>query len=93
MIWQLVQKKNSKRAKGISFGTEKKVKLKDNEYKSSSLVSQIDRKDTKKKIAISKLALQYFKLTEKKVKLKDSMYKSSSLVSQIDRKITKDKSK
>ena len=33
----------AKTAKGASFGTEKKVKLKDSEYKNSSLVGQIDR--------------------------------------------------
>ena len=36
-------------AKKISFGTKKKVKLKDSEYKNSSLVSQIDCKNTKDK--------------------------------------------
>ena len=35
-------------AKSVSFGTEKKVKLKDSECKNSSLVGQIDRKNTKK---------------------------------------------
>ena len=36
-------------AKSVRFGTEKKVKLKDIKYKNSSLVSQIDRKNTKEK--------------------------------------------
>ena len=36
-------------AEGVSFGTEKKVKLKDSEYKKSSLVGQADRKNTKDK--------------------------------------------
>ena len=40
------------------------MKLKDNEYKSSSLVSQIDRKDTKKK---SKLLLKCFVNAFKKI--------------------------
>ena len=39
----------AKTAKSVSFGTEKKVKLKDSEYKNSSLVSEIDRKNTKEK--------------------------------------------
>ena len=39
------------------FGTEKKVKLKNSEYKNSSLVSQIDRKNTKEK---SKLLVKCF---------------------------------
>ena len=95
-----------KRPKRVSFGTEKKVKLKNSEYKNSSLIGQIDRKNmkergkllvkcfvnsfaeippisarnvpklpemslfeprkkSKKRIAISKLALQQFKLTAK----------------------------
>ena len=52
----MVQKKNfnmckncATTAKSVSFGTEKKVKLKDSEYKNSSLVSQIDCKNTKEK--------------------------------------------
>ena len=56
MIWQLVQKKKSnicskcaKTAKSVSFGTEKKVKLKDTDHKNSSLVGQIDRINTKDK--------------------------------------------
>ena len=64
MIWQLIQKKNSnvcykcaKTAKSVSFGTEKKVKLKDSEYKNSSLVSQTNCKNTKEK---SKLLLKSF---------------------------------
>ena len=44
-------------AKSVSFGTEKKVKIKDSEYKNSSLVSQIDRKNAKEKI---KLLLKCF---------------------------------
>ena len=44
-------------AKGVSFGTEKKVKLKDSEDKNSSLVSQIDCKNTKYK---SKLGVKCF---------------------------------
>ena len=42
-------KKCAKTVKGVSFGTEKKVKLKDSKYKNSSLGSQIDRKNTKNK--------------------------------------------
>ena len=42
-------KKCAKTAKSVSFETEKKVKLKDSEYKNSSLVSQIDRKNTTEK--------------------------------------------
>ena len=38
-----------KRAKSVSFGTEKKVKLKDSEYKNSSLEAQIDRTNKKEK--------------------------------------------
>ena len=44
-------------AKTFSIGTEKKVKLKDSEYKNSSLVGQIDRKNTKEK---SKLLVKSF---------------------------------
>ena len=49
--------KCAKTAKSVSFGTEKKVKLKDTEYKNSSLVSQIDCKNTKDK---SKLLAKSF---------------------------------
>ena len=42
----------AKMAKRFSFGTEKKVKLMDIEYKNFSLVSQIDRKNRKKKIEL-----------------------------------------
>ena len=42
-------KKCAKTAKSVSFGTGKKVKLKDSEYKNSSLVSEIDCKNTKDK--------------------------------------------
>ena len=38
-----------KRPKVLVFELKKKVKLKDSEYKNSSLVSQIDRKNTKNK--------------------------------------------
>ena len=38
--------------KCVGFGTEEKVKLKDGEYKSSSLVGQMDGKNTKKKSKI-----------------------------------------
>ena len=49
--------KCAKTAKSVSFGTEKKVKLKDSEYKNSSLFSQIDRKNTTDK---SKLLVKCF---------------------------------
>ena len=71
MIWQLVQKKNSniclkcaKTAKSVSLGTEKKVNLKDSEYKKFSVVSQIDRKNTKEK---SNLLLKCFVNSFKKI--------------------------
>ena len=41
----------------MSFGTEKKVKLKDREYKNSSIIGQIDRKNTKN---IGKLLVKCF---------------------------------
>ena len=44
-------------AKNVSFRTEKKVKLKDSKYKNSSLVGQINRKNTKEK---SKLLVKCF---------------------------------
>ena len=43
--------------KSVGFGTEKQVKIKDSKYKSSSLVGQIDRKNTKEK---SKLLVKCF---------------------------------
>ena len=49
--------KCAKTAKSVSFGTEKNVKLKDSEYKNSSLLGQIDHKNTKEK---SKLLLKCF---------------------------------
>ena len=49
--------KCAKTAKSVSFGTEKKVKLKDSEYKNSSLVGQIDRTNRKEK---SKLLVKCF---------------------------------
>ena len=80
------------------------MKLKDIEYKNSSLVSQIDRKNMKEK---SKLLLKCFVnsftknppawnftfWTKKKVKEKDSDLKISSPVVQIDRKNRKKKIK
>ena len=44
-------------ANSVSFRTEKKVKLKDSEYKNSSLAGQIDCKNTKDK---SKLLVKCF---------------------------------
>ena len=44
--------KCAKTAKSVSFGTEKKVKLTDSEYKKSSLVGQINCKITKEKSKI-----------------------------------------
>ena len=44
-------------AKSVSFGTEKKVKLKDSEYTSFFLVGQIDGKNTEEK---SKLLVKCF---------------------------------
>ena len=46
-----------KRPKVLVLELKKKVKLKDIEYKNSSLISQIGRKNTKKK---SKLLLKFF---------------------------------
>ena len=44
-------------AQSVSFETKKTVKLQDSEYKNSSLVGQIDRKNTKEK---SKLLVKFF---------------------------------
>ena len=44
-------------AKSVSFETEKKVKLTNSEYKNSSLIGQIDHKNTKEK---SKLLAKCF---------------------------------
>ena len=49
--------KCAKTAKRVSFGTEKKVKLMDSEYKNFTLVGQIDCKKTKEK---SKLLAKCF---------------------------------
>ena len=46
-----------KRPKVLVFELKKKVKLKDSEYKNSSLVGQIDRKNTEEK---SKLLVKCF---------------------------------
>ena len=51
-------------ARSVSFGTEKKVKLKDSMYKNSSLVSKIDRKNTKEK---SRLLVKCFVNSFKKI--------------------------
>ena len=65
-------------AKSVSFGTEQKVKLKDSEYKNSSLVSP---------------AWNVTFWAKKKVKEKDSEYNNFTVVGQIDCKKTKEKSK
>ena len=59
-MWQLIQKKNSnmcqkcaknvpKMCQSVTFGTKKKVKQKDSEYKNSPLVGRIDCKNAKEK--------------------------------------------
>ena len=59
MLFQLIQKKTfniclkvAKTAKGVTFRTKRKVKQKDSEYKTSSLVHQSDCKNTKEKSKI-----------------------------------------
>ena len=49
--------KMCQKAKSVSFGTEKKVNLKDSEYRNSSLVFQINRTNTKEE---SKLLVKCF---------------------------------